>query len=60
VPVLGYISLCRRLLHVPVSGSGRRRRSCGDLRDFTSQAWNMTFSFYQSLRTVPRDLEEAT
>ena len=20
---------------------------------FTSQAWNMTFSFYQSLRTVP-------
>lgn len=25
---------------------------------FTSQAWNMTFSFYQSLRTVPRDLQE--
>jgi NitT/TauT family transport system permease protein len=24
----------------------------------TSQAWNMAFSFYQSLRTVPRDLEE--
>jgi len=23
---------------------------------FTSQAWNMAFSFYQSLRTVPRDL----
>src|SRR6202044_3613647 len=27
---------------------------------FTSQAWNMTFSFYQSLRTVPRDLEEVS
>ena len=27
---------------------------------FTSQAWNMTFSFYQSLRTVPRDLDEAS
>ena len=27
---------------------------------FTSQAWNLTYSFYQSLRTVPRDLEEAT
>jgi NitT/TauT family transport system permease protein len=26
---------------------------------FTSQAWNMAFSFYQSLRTVPRDLDEA-
>ncbi|MBU6298813.1 MAG: ABC transporter permease subunit, partial [Alphaproteobacteria bacterium] len=26
---------------------------------FTSQAWNMAFSFYQSLRTVPSELEEA-
>jgi NitT/TauT family transport system permease protein len=25
---------------------------------FTSQAWNMAFSFYQSLRTLPVDLEE--
>jgi len=27
---------------------------------FTAQAWNMAFSFYQSLRAVPRDLEEVT
>jgi NitT/TauT family transport system permease protein len=27
---------------------------------FTSQAWNMTFSMYQSMRNVPRDLEEAS
>ena len=27
---------------------------------FTSQAWNMAFSFYQSLRTVPLDLDEAS
>ena len=27
---------------------------------FTAQAWNMAFSFYQSLRSVPRDLEEVT
>ncbi len=26
---------------------------------FSSQAWNMAFSFYQSLRTVPEDLTEA-
>ncbi|BBX82129.1 hypothetical protein MAUB_00020 [Mycolicibacterium aubagnense] len=26
---------------------------------FTSQAWNMAFSFYQSLRTLPTDLDEA-
>ncbi len=27
---------------------------------FTSQAWNMAFSFYQSLRTIPSDLDEAS
>jgi NitT/TauT family transport system permease protein len=26
---------------------------------FTSQVWNMTFSFYQSLKTIPSDLMEA-
>jgi NitT/TauT family transport system permease protein len=27
---------------------------------FTSQAWNMAFSFYQSLRTIPIELSEAS
>ncbi len=27
---------------------------------FTSQAWNLTFAWYQSLTTIPRDLEEAS
>ncbi len=27
---------------------------------FTSQAWNMAFSFYQALRTIPTDLDEAS
>ncbi len=27
---------------------------------FTSQAWNMTFSMYQSMRNVPNDLADAT
>jgi NitT/TauT family transport system permease protein len=27
---------------------------------FTSQAWNMTFSLYQSIRNVPKDLEEVS
>lgn len=26
---------------------------------FTSQVWNMTFSFYQSMTTIPRELREA-
>ncbi len=27
---------------------------------FTSQAWNMTFSFYHSVRTLPADLQEVS
>jgi NitT/TauT family transport system permease protein len=27
---------------------------------FTSQAWNMTFSWYQSLTTIPKELHEAS
>jgi NitT/TauT family transport system permease protein len=27
---------------------------------FTSQAWNMAFSFYQSLKTIPDDLKDAS
>ena len=27
---------------------------------FTSQAWNMTFGWYQSLKTIPKDLKEAS
>lgn len=27
---------------------------------FTSQAWNMAFSFYQSLKTLPKELEETS
>jgi NitT/TauT family transport system permease protein len=26
---------------------------------FTSQAWNMTFSFYQSMTTIPSEMREA-
>src|SRR5580692_6577382 len=59
VPVLGYISFTVTffiaLFPTRVAGA-----ECAAIfAIFTSQAWNMTFSFYQSLRTVPRDLEEA-
>lgn len=27
---------------------------------FTSQVWNMTFAWYQSLTTIPRELREAS
>ena len=27
---------------------------------FTSQVWNLTFSWYQSLKTIPNELREAS
>src|SRR5262249_5659169 len=35
------------------------RESAAIVLIFTSQAWNMTFSFYQSMRTIPVELREA-
>ncbi len=58
VPVLGYISL-PSCSHEPLPRPRGGGRSRAIFAIFTSQAWNMAFSFYQSLRTVPRDLEEA-
>jgi NitT/TauT family transport system permease protein len=60
VPVLGYISFTVTffiaLFPTRVAGA-----ECAAIfAIFTSQAWNMTFSFYQSLRTVPRDLDEVS
>jgi len=59
VPVLGYLSFTVTffLLLFPHRVLGAELASIFAI--FTSQAWNMTFSFYQALRTVPRDLDEA-
>ena len=48
-----------RVFPVAVAGPRVRRGARGVFAIFTSQAWNMAFSFYQSLRTVPPELEEA-
>jgi NitT/TauT family transport system permease protein len=60
VPVLGYISFTVVFFMSLFPGQVARTEAAAIFAIFTSQAWNMTFSFYQSLRTVPRDLEEAT
>src|SRR6202043_3620069 len=60
VPVLGYISFTVVFFMSLVPGRVAGAEAAAIFAIFTSQAWNMTFSFYQSLRTVPRDLEEAT
>src|SRR5215831_9380228 len=58
VPVLGFLTFTvTYFLHLfPTSELGAECAAIFAI--FTSQAWNMTFSFYQSLRTVPRDLDE--
>ncbi|MBY6263608.1 ABC transporter permease subunit [Azospirillum sp. 412522] len=59
VPVLGYISFTVVFFLGLFPGSVLGAECAAVFAIFTSQAWNMAFSFYQSLRTVPRDLDEA-
>jgi NitT/TauT family transport system permease protein len=60
IPVLGYISFTVVFFLSLFPGRVAGAEAAVVFAIFTAQAWNMTFSFYQSLRTVPRDLEEAT
>lgn len=60
VPVLGFISFTVVFFMGLFPGSTLGVECAAIFAIFTSQAWNMTFSFYQSLRTVPRDLEEVS
>lgn len=59
VPVLGYISFTVTGFLALFPGSMLGVECAAIFAIFTSQAWNMAFSFYQSLRTIPRDMEEA-
>ncbi|OQY69361.1 MAG: sulfonate ABC transporter permease [Polyangiaceae bacterium UTPRO1] len=59
VPVLGYLSFTVVLFLGLFPGSVLGAELAAIFAIFTSQVWNMTFSLYQSLRTVPHDMEEA-
>jgi NitT/TauT family transport system permease protein len=59
VPILGYISFTVVFFMSLFPGRVLGAECAVIFAVFTSQAWNMTFSFYQSLRTVPQDLIEA-
>lgn len=59
VPVLGYISFTVTGFIALFPRSMLGVECAAIFAIFTSQAWNMTFSFYQSLRTIPRDMSEA-
>src|SRR5260221_12271568 len=60
VPILGFISITVVFFMSLAPGRVLGAEFAAIFAIFTSQAWNMAFSFYQSLRTVPRDLEEVS
>ena len=60
VPVLGYLSFTVVFFVSLFPGNALGPELAAIFAVFTSQAWNMAFSFYQSLRTIPTDLDEAS
>lgn len=58
VPVLGFLSFTVAGFLGLFPGRQLGAECAAVFAIFTSQAWNMAFSFYQSLRTLPRDLDE--
>lgn len=60
VPVLGFLSITVTGFIALFPGSLLGLEAASIFAIFTSQVWNMTFSFYQSLRTIPQELSEAT
>ena len=60
VPVLGYLSFTVVFFVSLFPGSWLGPELAAIFAIFTAQAWNMAFSFYQSLITVPTDLDEAS
>jgi NitT/TauT family transport system permease protein len=60
VPILGFISITIVFFMSLAPGLVLGAEFASIFAIFTSQAWNMAFSFYQSLRTVPEELLEAT
>lgn len=59
VPILGFISVTVIFFLSIAPGRVLGAELAAVFAIFTSQAWNMAFSFYQSLRTVPAELMEA-
>jgi NitT/TauT family transport system permease protein len=60
VPILGFLSFTVAFFMNLFPGRVAGLELAAIFAIFTSQAWNMAFSFYQSLTTLPSDLDEAT
>ena len=59
VPILGFLSFTVVFFMNLFPGRVLGAELASIFAIFTSQAWNMAFSFYQSLTTIPSDLDEA-
>jgi NitT/TauT family transport system permease protein len=60
VPVLGFLTFTVSFFLGLFPGNVLGAECAAIFAIFTAQAWNMCFSFYQSLRTVPSDLDECS
>lgn len=60
VPILGFLTFTVTFFMGLFPGNVLGVELAAIFAIFTSQAWNMAFSFYQSLRSLPADLEEAS
>lgn len=59
IPILGFLSITVTGFIALFPGNLFGVECAAIFAIFTSQAWNMAFSVYQSLRTVPAELKEA-
>jgi NitT/TauT family transport system permease protein len=59
VPILGFLTVTITFFIALFPGSILGLECASIFAIFTSQAWNMTFSFYHSLITQPKELDEA-
>jgi NitT/TauT family transport system permease protein len=59
VPILGFLTFTVVFFMSLFPGQVMGLELAAIFAIFTSQAWNMAFSLYQSLRTIPTDLAEA-
>jgi len=60
IPILGFLSITVTGFIALFPGNLLGVECAAIFAIFTSQAWNMAFSLYQSLKTVPGELEEAS
>ena len=60
VPVLGFLTFTLTFFMGLFPGREWGVELASIFLVFTAQAWNMAFSFYQSLRTLPEDLDEVS